>query len=398
MMNKHLILLLFLFTIIFPGLFSQESQKAEIYLLTCGPGTEIYSVYGHSALRVVIPVSGTDIVHNWGVFDFNTRYFAWKFAKGRLDYMLGDSSYESFLKEYIYENRWVISQKINLEEEEIIKLTALINENLKPENVKYRYDFFYDNCSTRIRDLLEKAIGNNLLYPPEEPGKSLETFRELSGEFQKRMPWLKVGIDLLLGSPSDKKATFRDEMFLPLYLQKGLSSLEVRRSGKMVPLLRNPETIVDFDTPAPKDNFFTSPVFVFSLLLVCLIMITGLLRQRKFNRVLDTILFSVFTVLAVLMIFFNFFTDHIELRWNLNIIWLNPFIIVCLTGLILNKNWQSWFRIVFFLALGFLVFRVVLPQAINNALVPVAGILILRSSIRAGFKWNPLTLPYLTEI
>jgi len=396
-MKKQFATLFFLVTCFSQVLQSQESPEAEIYLLTCGPGTEIYSVYGHSALRVITPEAGSDIVYNWGIFDFSAPHFAWKFAQGRLDYMLGDSSYESFLDDYIYEKRWVISQKINLEESEARELLNLIAENMKPENIKYRYDFFYDNCSTRIRDLLEKAIGSKLLYPPEEPRRNLSTFRELSGEFQKGMPWLKVGIDVLLGSPCDKKATFRNRMFLPLYLQSGLSALEVRREGKMIPLLTNPVVVVDFKSPVFRQNFLTSPVFVISLVFIVLIIVTGLFRGRSFNRWLDIVIFTIFSVLAVLMIFFNFFTDHMELRWNLNIIWLNPFIIICLASLFPDRDRRSWFRIVFFLAAGFMVFNMLIPQQINNAFIPIAGILILRSSIRAGFKWNPLTLPYLTE-
>jgi hypothetical protein len=113
--------------------------------------------------------------------------------------------------------------------------------------------------------------------------------------------------------------------------------------------------------------------------------------------ILDIFLFSVFSILAVMMIFFNFFTDHQQMRWNLNIIWLSPFIIVCLASLLLNKDWQGWFGLVFFMTAGFLALSSILPQQINKAFVPLALILILRSSIRAGFSWNPLTLPYLTE-
>ena len=395
-MKKVTLFLFFILFIFKSDLMSQESPEAEIYFLTCGPGTETYSVYGHSALRIVIPAKGSDIVYNWGVFDFSTPHFAWKFAKGGLDYMLGDSSYEAFLQDYIFENRWVISQKVNLEEDEIRNIFSLIAENLKPENIRYRYDFFYDDCSTRIRDLFEKAIGEDLLYPTDE-SKSLKTFRELTGEFQKGYPWMKFGVDLIMGSPGDKEASFRDRMFLPVYLQTGLSDLLIRREGKMIPLLSDPEVVVDSGQPAPKEFFFKSPLFIFSLILVILIAVTGLLRERKFNMILDIFLFSLFSILAVMMIFFNFFTDHQQMRWNLNIIWLSPFIFVCLASLLLNKDWQGWFGLVFFMTAGFLALSSILPQQINNAFVPLAIILILRSSIRAGFSWNPLTLPYLTQ-
>lgn len=379
-------------------LVSQEIPQAEVYLITCGPGTEIYSVYGHSALRIVVPEKKIDTVYNWGVFDFATPNFAWKFAKGRLNYMLGVYSFESFLKDYFLEQRWVISQKFNLETPDIERLFLLLEENLKPENITYSYDFYYDNCSTRIRDLIEKAVGEDLLYPPEKAKKELQTFRYLTGEYEKVYPWLKLGIDLLIGSPGDKKASFREMMFLPAHLKNGLSELLIRRNSKMIPLLQNPEIVLDIDQQPIKEKLFASPLFVFSLLLIIIIMLTGLVRRKTANNIIDIFLFSVFSILALLMIFFNFFTDHHQLRWNLNIIWLNPFIILCLTSLVFKKDWSGWFRIVFYLTVLFLLFLAVLPQHINNAFFPLIIILMIRSSIRAGFSWNPLTLPYLTQL
>ena len=162
---------------------SQSGNDTLVYLLTCGTGTETYSIYGHSALRIVFNEKKRDWVYNWGVFDFDTPNFAWKFAKGRLDYMLAVEPMQSFLQVYFYEKRYVQSQRLNLTPAETAKLIALINENLKPENIKYRYDFFYDDCSTRIRDLIEKAVGEKLLYPPDTGGKS-PTFRDMVGKYQ----------------------------------------------------------------------------------------------------------------------------------------------------------------------------------------------------------------------
>ena len=395
-MRKLSVLLLILVLSEARDLISQEVSDTEIYLLTCGPGTETYSIYGHSALRIIIPGKNSDQVYNWGVFDFGTPNFAWKFAKGRLEYMLGVYSYESFLREYKHENRWVISQKINLDEKEKYMLFNLITENLKPENVRYRYDFFFDNCSTRIRDLLEKATGENLIYPDDEIKKNLPTFRKLISEYQKGYPWMNFGINLLLGSTCDKKATFRDKMFLPLDLQKGLSSLSVRRDDKMIPLLTNPVFELSFRQAEQKENLTGSPVFTFSMILILFIILTGVVRKRTPNRVIDIFIFTFFSILSIMMIFFNFFTDHQQLRWNLNILWLNPLILLCLATLIINKYEKIWFRLTFWFAAVFLTLVVVLPQEINNACFPLTVLLILRSSIRAGFSWNPFALPDLT--
>jgi hypothetical protein len=141
-MRKTFLLISVLIIITFQSILSQSGSDTLVYLLTCGPGTETYSVYGHSAIRILIPEKKTDLVYNWGVFDFDTPHFAWKFAKGRLDYQLGVESMKSFLQIYVYEKRFVYSQIINLNGDERARLVSLINENLKPENVKYRYDFF----------------------------------------------------------------------------------------------------------------------------------------------------------------------------------------------------------------------------------------------------------------
>jgi hypothetical protein len=390
-MKKILLISSFVFLICFPLVFSQTPADTTVCLITCGPGTETYSIYGHSAIRIVIPEKKSDIVYNWGVFDFNAPNFAWKFAKGRLNYSLGVESLDSFLRTYVYEQRFVYSQKMNLNSDEKARLVSLIDENYKPENRNYKYDFFYDDCSTRIRDLIEKSVGEKLLYPPAETGK-IPTFRQMVDKYQNPFPWLKFGIDLIMGSPGEKKASFRDRMFLPIDMQAELSETVINRAGKMVPLLQNPDVIINFDPPAMRHIFLTTPVFVFTLLLVIIIILSALVKNRKMNRSGDIFIFSVFSILAVLMIFFNFFTDHQQMRWNLNILWLNPFIVFCLFSLILKNPGTVWFRIVFYFSAAFLLFHLFLPQAFNIAFLPLAIILLVRSSVRAGFEWNPISL------
>ena len=370
---------------------AQKGNDTIIYLLTCNPGTETYSIYGHSALRIVNESNQTDIVYNWGVFDFNTPNFAWKFAKGRLDYMLIAESMSDFLQTYFYEQRGVYSQRINLQPEEIRKLILLVNENLKPENVKYRYDFFYDDCSTRIRDLLEKAIGTNLLYPPDASTEAY-TFREMTGKYQAPYPWLRFGIDLIMGLPGDKKTTFRDRMFLPIDLQNCMNETVINRNGKMIPLLQNPEVLLDFKLPHHSGKRLFAPENVFALILVLLLIIIPQIKRRRVIDVIDIAIFFTLSVLAILMIFFNFFTDHQQMKINLNILWLNPFLIVCLGFMIARKPGIIWFRIVFFISAVFLVTHMLLPQDFNIAVLPLTLLLVLRSSARSAFTWNPFNL------
>ncbi len=388
---KKLIAISLLFLIYHPDNFSQPVSDTTVYLLTCGPGTETYSIYGHSALRVAIPESQTDNVYNWGVFDFSTPNFAWKFAKGRLDYMLGVSSLDHFLEGYLFEKRFVFSQIINLTPEETFTLLSLINENLKPENIRYRYDFFYDDCSTRIRDLLEKSIGNSLLYPPDEDVKG-PTFRDMVGKYQNPYPWLRFGIDLIMGSPGDKRTSYRDRMFLPVDMQNALAEAQIRRNDKMIPLLQNPVAILDFDSPYMPLKIFSSPNFIFTLVLIIVIILSAALKSEKYHRFIDIIIFSIFSILSLMMIFFNFFTDHQQMKWNLNIIWLNPLIIFCLFALVFNKDSSGLFRALFIISVVFLLLSLILPQDFNSAIYPLLFMLIIRSSVRSEFEWNPLSL------
>jgi hypothetical protein len=390
-MKRSLLTILVILTLNFEGLFSQVSNDTTFYLITCDPGIETYSVYGHSALRVVIPGTQSDLVYNWGVFDFNTPNFVWKFAKGRLDYMLGVYPYNRFLQDYMIENRAVISQKINLEPVEKLRMMLLLQENMKPENRLYRYDFFYDDCSTRIRDLLEKILGDKLIYPPDETN-DIPTFREKIGSHLEMYPWLKMGIDLLMGTPGDKKAGFRERMFLPEDLHRNLSQVVVNRDRKMVPLLQSTETILDFPPPEVKTGFYATPIFIFMLLFILLVVISAWLRNSAVMNYIDMAIFLAFSGLSLLMIFFNFFTDHQQMKLNLSIIWFNPFIILCLYPLIAGKKSFLLFRLVFFLALIFVPLIIIMPAAINSSFVPVVFILLLRSSARSGFQWNPLNL------
>lgn len=391
-MKRMFFIILLISVFSFTRVFSQSSNDTIAYLITCGPGTETYSIYGHSALRIAIPEKHSDIIYNWGVFDTSTKFFAWKFAKGRLDYMLDTEITKGFLQSYFFEQRYIYSQRINIDSKELRKLTELINENLRPENIKYRYDFFYDDCSTRIRDLLEKSIGDKLKYPPPESGR-IPTFRDMVAKYQNPYPWLKLGVDLIMGSTADKKARFRDRMFLPIDMKDELSKSVVQRSEKRIPLLQNPVVLLNFEPPSVKQNFFISPSCIFTLVIILIIILTALLKNMKAVRVIDIIIYSVFSLLSILMIFFNFFTDHLQMTWNLNIIWLNPFIIVCLAMLLLNKTGTLWYRIVFYITAGFIVIHYILPQEFNIGFILLAIILLIRSSVRCGFDWNPLNLP-----
>ncbi|MDR2909775.1 MAG: DUF4105 domain-containing protein [Bacteroidales bacterium] len=371
--------------------YAQNESDTIVYLLTCNPGTEMYSMYGHSALRIVDGYSETDMVYDWGVFDANTPNFVWKFAKGRLNYTLQSSTVNNFLQTYSYEERGVISQRINLNPEDIRKLLELIEENLKPENVSYRYNFFYDNCATRIRDILEKATDGKIHYP-SGIDTDMRTFRDMTKEYQKPYLWLNFGINLMLGLPCDKKVSFVEKMFLPFELQQCLSKTVIHTDGRIVPLLQNPEIMIDYNMPAVKSKTLLSPEIVIALFFILIIISMPVIRKNTYINSVDIFIFSVFSILAGLMLFFNFFTDHQATRMNLNAVWLNPFIILCLISLLTNKAGVIWFRFVFFISVLFLVVLIIVPQEFSRAAVPACFILAFRSSARSAFEWNPFSI------
>lgn len=387
-MKKSLTLIVLTITFSMPMLKAGSQSDTLVYLITCAPGEEAYSIYGHSALRVVIQSSGYDMVYNWGVFDFSTPHFVWKFAKGRLNYMLGVYPWDLFIREYFRDKRTVWSQKVNLEDDETEKLMMLLQENLKPENIFYRYDFFYDNCSTRIRDLFENIFGKTLIYPPDER-RNMPSFRGKITEYQKYYPWLKAGVDLLLGLPADKKASFHDRMFLPEELMSNLSQAVINRNRKMVPLLQTSQTLFEFEPAAEKPPFYISPMLIFSLLFTLILFLSVQFRESPLINYIDIFLFALFSVLSILLFFFSFITDHQQTRMNLNIVWLNPFILFCLASLVMNRKGIIWFRTVFWLSAFFFLVAIIFSSGINSAFIPVVLIIILRSGARAGFSWNP---------
>jgi hypothetical protein len=365
---------------------TQSEDSTEIFLLTCLPGGDVTTIYGHSAIRILNTSDGLDSVFSWGVYDFSAPNFAWKFAKGRLKYRIDGDSYSRFLQEYFLEQRSVISQKINLTNEEKKLLILMINNNMKPENKFYLYNFFYDNCSSRVRDIIEKTIGERLLYPKDYI-KDQPSFRGMINKAQKPMPWYTFGTDLLIGLSGDKKAEFRDQMFLPEDLMKNLSLTMIKLSNTMIPLLQKPITVLDFEPTNMTYKIFFSPLFMFGILFTIILILSFLNRWQKIIDFTDKLLFFVFSVLSILMVFFNFFTDHQAMKMNLNIIWLNPFLIVALIALFTKNKNPLWFKIVFLTSSGFLLSFAILPQSINIAFIPLILTLIIRSLARSKFRF-----------
>lgn len=246
-------------------------DSIRISLLTCASGEEIYSLFGHTAIRYENYTRGIDAVFNYGIFNFNAPNFILRFALGETDYQLGVTNYERFAAEYYYLERDVWQQELNLTVQEKEKLIMLLEENYRPENRIYRYNFFYDNCATRPRDLIEKSIDGTLQYAGDMTDTdSGISFRDLLHKYSKGHPWSRFGMDLCMGSQADKTINRRLMMFVPFYVQEYFNQARiVNKEGETRPLVLNEEKIIvtgSEEAEQPSDGF--TPMQAALLLLI----------------------------------------------------------------------------------------------------------------------------------
>jgi len=298
-------------------------DSIRISILTCAPGDQLYSMYGHNAIRVRDNAIGTDLVFNYGTFDFNTPGFAIKFMRGKLPYLLSVARYDDFIYEYTYFQRDVMEQELALSQEQKSGIISFLDENMRPENRAYAYDFFQDNCATRLRDIIEKHT-EGLVWPSARD--SLKTFRQIIKEYQQDRPWTDFGIDLILGAPADKVATSREQAFIPDYLADMIDGATLRKMDSR-PLMHRVNEILSFEKVKDTPYRSATPLFVFILVLI------GELRfyfgaashvQRKLLLYIDSMFLAILTLASLLMIFMWFGTDHSPTKYNWNILWANP--------------------------------------------------------------------------
>ena len=353
------------------GLFAQKkSDQIYISLLTVSPGNELYSSFGHSAIRIQNDSIGYDYVFNYGVFDFGTPNFYLKFIRGKLNYMLGVSHFDLFSRHYRETNRGIIENEMLLNSKQKQQLITFLFTNSLPENREYKYDFFYDNCATRIRDAIENEFTKDLEIPKVETENNL-TLRKLVKKYLKEKKWSEFGIDLALGQPADAPANFENMMFLPDYLQAHLSEFSLK-SKQNKPLFGKEKTIISKFPPKPYWKWFT-PFNLFLFLFFIAILISVFFRYKlPFN--LFYLIYFLGMALAGLLIFLLWFaTDHLATKMNYNLIWMNP-----VYFLYFFKSTRKLFSIlVFTMCSVFLFSWFWLPQQFNFAFIPMIGVCLL---------------------
>lgn len=284
----------------------------HISLLTCTPGNEIYSAYGHSAIRLQDSERGLDIVFNYGTFDFDTPFFVPKFLCGTLDYMLSASNFSRFIESYRREGRGVEEREVILSSSKKREVEQFLFANLQPENRFYRYDFFFDNCATRIRDLFFRCAnidGSKVKVKSEE-----ETFRDCLHQFVGQDEWWGTGIDLILGVRADEKISEFEKAMLPQYLDSLLA-----KEG----LLSEPKVLLERETVSPPGAYaFFSPRF-FSIAMFLAVLAVCVFERRRgvWIRSVDHTLFSVASLLALLFWFLWVVSDIKITSYNMNTLW-----------------------------------------------------------------------------
>ena len=328
-------LFLFLLILIIPKVKALElSPDAKISLITCTPGNEIYSYFGHSAIRINDPKSGFDFVFNYGVFSFNNPLvFAWHFTKGETDYLLYGYRMEAFMQEYYQEKRSVYEQVLNITQSEKQVLFDALNENAKAENRVYRYRHFSNNCSTKVRDQFEKCVSNQLKY--DNSKDSTLTYRNLVDRYVPGNTWSGFGIKIGLGMATDVKMTFSQKMFLPDYLSDDLAHAKVFRNGVAESFVMPRTTL--FEAKSVMEGFsLTSPAIIVNLFLLVIIGLTYFeIKKGKRNFALDFVVFFSFGLAGLLLTFLCFISELEGTGWNFNLMWALP------THLIFAFLWLS---------------------------------------------------------
>lgn len=324
MIKKFLLFFLLLSSALSNAQYGSLSPAGEISILTIGPGAELYDKFGHSAFRIKDSLSGVDVVFNYGVYDFDTPNFYTKFAQGKLLYELGVTYYQPFLESYIAQNRWVKEQVLNLDQKEKQAISDFLWTNALPENKKYKYDFFYDNCATKIRDVIQEVLGDKLEYTDDYITEEL-TFRQLIQKNLHTNSWGSLGIDVALGAVIDRKASPIEYQFLPEYVYKGAAHAVVHKENQIEPLVKNSKVVYESKPMVEKNNFLLSPLFILGVIGLLIIYITFRdYQKRDRSRFLDSFLFFITGLIGVFLIFLWFATDHTATANNYNLLWAFP--------------------------------------------------------------------------
>lgn len=334
-------LVLIVFLVFNSTVFSQTrnlSSSAEVTVITVGPGTYLNDAFGHNAIRIKDDSLKLDIAFNYGVYDFQAPNFYSKFAQGKLNYLIGADYFKDFLRQYSSQNRTVREQVLNLNVEEKQRMYDFLVDNYKPENRYYLYDYFYDNCATKIRDVTQEITQKDIQFNNPE-GFETKSFRELIHDHVDRNSWGSFGIDLALGSVIDREATAYQHMYLPEYIYRFFDTATYENGESLVTLSR---TLYEKKDEEVSTAFIYSPLFVFGLIALMILWVTfSDLKKNKRTIWLDLILFGFTSLIGLFLLALWFGTDHSAAAFNYNLLWAFPLNIIVLFQLF-KKSIKGW--------------------------------------------------------
>ncbi len=355
------------------------SPEAEVSVLTCSPGGELYSLFGHSAIRIHDPVKHIDVVFNYGTFSFDENFY-FNFAMGRLNYSLSIQGMENFLRAYKIEDRSVVEQVLRLEPEQKQKVVDYLDWNHLPENREYLYDFFYDNCSSRIRFVLEQALPDADVDFQDLQYESKPSFRDMIDEYLIYHPWGDFGIDLGLGLPCDKVPSSDEYVFLPNELERAFDQAKLDGA----PLVMRKATMIEGSPLRASFSLFDPSPLMWLLLGLVVVFSTLGWRRKQLWWGIDMALFLIIGAVGLLVAFLWFVTDHTATVNNLNILWAWPTHLIAIFFLMMPRVRRTYMMIYGgVLVLSLLSFPF-LPQALHLATIP----LMIIGIVRAALYWR----------
>ncbi len=364
------------------------TDSAKVSLITCSQGEELYSIFGHSAIRIVDPVVGVDWVFNYGTFDFSDPNFYSNFVKGKLNYILSVSSYQNFKYSYIFEERYIYEQMLNLQQHEKQLLLDSLRINYLPENRYYLYDFLFDNCATRIRDVFVEVIPRKVDFDYNSLKTGL-SFRELLMPNVMEKPWAKLGINLLLGVSADRQAEPWEYMFLPEHMQTAFSTASVGVDSLTKPLMQPSVTLLN-GTEIPRTRFRESPLMVFIGLLLLVVMLSYFdIKRGRASHWIDTVFFTLVGLLGVVIAFQWFGSNHVVMGNNYNLIWAHPLHLLGVVALLVKRLRllaRYYFGVNALVMVLVMILWFILPQELPFPMFPVVAAMAIRSAII--FKFN----------
>ena len=335
----------------------RNPDSIQISLLTCSPGKEVWAQYGHTAIRYYDKESGEDLAINYGIFSLDQTYFIPRFVLGMTDYRMGVQPMDMFLAQYSYEGRGVVEQVLNLSAEDKEVIYKALQENMKPENVVYRYNYFFDNCTTRARDMLVNHLHGKVVYPPAEEDA---TFRSMIHKWNNKYEWTQFGEDLLLGVNADRKTTKSEQQFLPENLRSDFD--KARYNGK--PLVKETNILLDAETEVAEPVFPLSPLSIALIFaVISLVMMLFSYRRQQVYWAWDLALMLTSGLMGIIF-FVMIFSQHPCVSLNFILLFFNPLPLFFLYSTIKKKKviwWKIWGALIILGLFGSLFQEIPLP-------------------------------------